>query len=202
MKAKVQQPFDPFDESTPDGIPSKKKNILRMLEISLVFVLGGFVSATEGFYPLEASDFGQFECFGTCQSVYDSVESVAWHGIYLLLLGLSLIIAGSVLMLMIRRRSKRAKVASIFEDHLNQRRLVVTSTLLILGLSVIFLAPIIPFNQTLSSQSSFPRVSACYQYLPSVTSPVYNYQGYESMSQLLFHAGNFVYVECTVISGK
>jgi len=199
------EPSEPINLPELHSIVSGGRKDRRVLIISISLLLPGIALALEGFYFADGSGllFGQFRCFGGCQTVYQSLIPIFWRGIYLLVLGLSSIIAGSLLFLKVRRNKGEVK-ASIFETQ-TQKRLIIASTLLVLVLTFAFLAPILPFSTALASgqpQPSFPRVDVCYQTVSFVYSPVYNYHGLESISQALFHVGNFVYYQCTVISGS
>ena len=185
---------------------SHNKSLQKLLVTSLLLLLSGLALAIEGFDLADGSGllFGSFVCEGgfTCQELYQSVRSVFWLGIYLLLPGLGLITVGTWLLSRILRRRREEK-ARLYENP-SQKRLIATSALLALTLILFFLAPIVPFNTTLSQQPSlaaFPRVDACYQNVQAVNNPVFEYRGMESFSRALLGVGNFLYVQCTVLSG-
>lgn len=170
-----------------------------MLSASLILMAVGVPSIIEGFCLTLGSGllFGQYSCFGSnCLPSYQSMQSMFWEGILLLALGVSTSIAACILF------QRARKVATLFQNELH-RRIVIVLPILILVLSVTFLGPLIPFDTTTRTQVSIMTIkgNACYQTIPSVTNPLFDYHGYESIGEALFHTGNSIYVECTVISG-
>jgi hypothetical protein len=179
----------------------------RMLVVSLILGLSGLALALEGFYFADGSGllFGGYVCFAGflfCQSEYEFVRSMFWFGAYLLLPGLALMIVGGLLLRRVYKRRREEK-ARIFQNRV-QRRLILASALCALILTVFFLGPIVAFSTTFRDPSTvpaFPRVDVCYQNTPAVYNAVRVYSGLETPIHALFGVGNFVYVQCTVVSG-
>jgi hypothetical protein len=178
----------------------------KTLVVSLVLSLSGLALALEGFYFADGSGllFGDYVCFAgfLCQSEYEFVRSMFWFGAYLLLPGLALMIVGGLLLRRVYKRRREGK-ARIFQNRV-QRRLILASALCALTLIVFFLGPIVPFNTTFRDPSTvpaFPRVDVCYQNTPAVYNVVQVYSGLETPIHAIFGVGNFVYVQCTVVSG-
>ncbi len=152
----------------------------RTFAISLLLGLSGSAIALEGFDFAYGSGslFGSYVCFGgfSCLQSYETARSIFWLGFYLLLPGLGLLIAGGLLLRRILRMRREGE-ARIFQNR-TQKRAVLASALISFILVVSFLAPIVPFAKTfpdVSSTPSFPRVDVCYQSVPTVTSPVFEY---------------------------
>jgi Zn-dependent protease len=183
---------------------SRQIVLQKMLVVSLVLSLSGLALALEGFY-FAAGTGGTYTCLGGQACYSASIRQLLyanfWLGIYLLLPGLVLIIAGGLVLRRIWRRRLQQKT-SIFQNR-TQKRFVLSSALLAFMLILFFLAPIVPFNTTFRDPSTipiFPRVDVCYQNT-AVHNPVQVYSGLETPSHALFGVGNFVYVQCTVASG-
>jgi hypothetical protein len=183
----------------------------KMLVSSLGLGLSGLALALEGFYFIDGSGMLSYPsicnaglaCF-TASALQEAqlLASKFWLGVYILLPGLVLIIAGGLLLQQMRRR-RLPRNTRIFQNR-TQKRLVLSSALLAFILIVFFLAPIITFNTTFQDPSTvpaFPHVNTCYQNTPVVTNPVQVYTGLETPSHAIFGVGNFVYVQCTVVSG-
>src|ERR1700747_703164 len=137
--------------------------IQKTLVTSLVLGLSGLALALEGFYFAYGSGLlsGYYVCFGVlgCLPPYEFVRSMFWFGVYLLIPGLALMIAGGFLLWRIWKRRLQQK-ARIFQNR-TQKRFVLSSALLALIIIVFFLAPIVPFNTTFQNGSAapaFPRV--------------------------------------------
>jgi hypothetical protein len=183
----------------------------KALVVSLALGLSGLALALEGSYFVDGSGKlpnpstcnGGLACF-TASALQEAqlLASKFWLGVYILLPGLILIIAGGLLLQRIRRKRPQQNTR-IFQNRM-QKRLVLSSALLAFILVVFFLAPIITFNTTFQDPSTvpaFPHVNTCYQNTPVVISPVEVYLGLETPSHALLGFGNFVYVQCTVVSG-
>jgi hypothetical protein len=198
-----------------DGVQSSEMSgpivLQKMLVVSLGLGLSGLALALEGFYFADGS--GMFSYPSICNaglacnspSIVQEGELLAskfWLGVYILLPGLVLIIAGGLLLQRIRRR-RLQRNTRIFQNR-TQKRLLLSSALLALILIVFFLAPIITFNTTFRDPSTvpaFPHVNTCDQNTLVVTGPAEVYLGLETPSHALFGVGNFVYVQCAVGSG-
>jgi hypothetical protein len=183
----------------------------KKLVVGLCFGLSGLALALEGSYFVDGS--GKLSNPSTCNgglacftaSAFQEAQlltSKFWLGVYILLPGLVLIIAGGLLLQRIRRR-RLQRNNRIFQNR-TQKRLVLSSALLAFILIIFFLAPIITFNTTFQDPSkvpAFPHVNTCYANGPEIDNSVQVYTGLETPSRAIFGVGNFVYVQCTVGSG-
>ena len=126
--------------------------IRRRIFVGLALVLAGFALTIEGFDLADGSGllFGDFECFGgsICGSMYDTVRGIFWQGFYLFVIGVAiLIVAIAFLMVAQRNTGKNMEIRVLSR---NEKRLLLSSFVVVLIVLVFFLVPMIPFQKATS----------------------------------------------------
>lgn len=202
-----QEPKSIPSHEIPKGIDlqefPKRRRIIFFFSLPLILL--GLALIMEGLDLASGSGllFGSYVCFAGlgCGSVYNSLEGIFLQGLYLLCTGLAFELAGIILLTRAAKLTRRGLREKILTR--SERRFTFSGFVAVLFLLIFFLAAVIPFQKSFAEQPGqvFPRVDVCYQNSSVVNSAVFEYQGTESLSYLLFGRGNFLYWNCLVVSG-